>query len=148
MSLSDQLQADLVDAMRNKEKVRLGTLRMVKTALENKQVEKTGELSDEETLSVLGTLVKQRRDSVEQFTQGGREEMARKEQEEISVIEAYLPAGATDDEIRTAVAQAIEETGASSMKDMGRVMKTSLAALEGKTVDGAIVSRIVKETLA
>ena len=148
MSLRDQIHADLVTAMRNKETVRLGTLRMVKTALTNKQVEKTDELSEEETLAVLKTLVKQRRDSAEQFEKGGREEMARKEKEEIRVIEDYLPAAATEEEIRKAIVAAIEEIGASSLKDMGHVMKATLGSLAGKTVDGGSVSRMVKEHLA
>ena len=148
MSLNDQIQADLVTAMRNKETVRLGTLRMVKTALTNKQVEKTDELTEEEIMAVLNTQVKQRRDSAEQFKKAGREEMALKEEEEILVIQDYLPAAATEEEIRRAIAAAVEETGASSLKDMGRVMKATLGALAGRTVDGGSISSMVKEILA
>ncbi len=121
---------------------------MVKTALTNRQVEKTDELTEEEALAVLNTLVKQRRDSAEQFKKGGREEMALKEEEEIRVIQDYLPAAATEEEIRRAIAAAIEETGASSLKDMGRVIKATLGGLAGRTVDRGSVSRMVKENLA
>ena len=148
MSLYDQIQADLVTAMRNKETVRLGTLRMVKTALTHRLVNKTDELTEKETMDVLHTQVKQRRDSAEQFKNGGREEMAQKEEEEIRVIQEYLPAAATEEEIRRAIAAAIEKTGASSLKDMGRVMKATLGSLASRSVDGGSVSRMVKEILA
>jgi len=147
MALTEQIQTDMVAAMRNKEAIRLGTLRMVKTALKNKQVEVGAELDDPSTIAVLNTLVKQRRDSAEQFRNGGRDEMADKEEQEIAVIEGYLPAAASDDEILAAVAAAVEETGAESMKDMGRVMKAVTAGLAGKTVDGAAVSARVREKL-
>jgi uncharacterized protein YqeY len=147
MSLSDQIQTDMVSAMRNQQAIRLGTLRMVKTALKNKQVETRQELSDETVIGVLHTLVKQRRDSAAQFRKGGREDMADKEEEEISVIETYLPAPASGDEIAAAIVAAIEETEASGPKDMGRVMKATMERLAGKTVDGGSISRMVKERL-
>jgi len=148
MSLGDQIQADMITAMRNQEVIRLGTLRMVKTALKNKQVELGEELSDEAVISILNTLVKQRRDSAEQFRRGGRQELADKEEDEIVVIEGYLPAAASDQDLLGAVTAAIEETGATSPKDMGRVMKAAMAGLQGKTVDGATVSKLVREKLS
>jgi hypothetical protein len=148
MSLHDQIQTDMVSAMRAKDTVRLGTLRMVKTALKNKQVETGAEPDDDGVIAVLNTLVKQRRDSADQFRKGGREQMAAREEEEITVIETYLPAPASEDDVRAAIAHAVEETGAAGMKDMGRVMKATLAHLAGKTVDGGAVSRLVKESLS
>lgn len=139
---------DMKSAMKNKEADRLSTLRMVKATLMNKKIETGGELSDDETIKVLNTLVKQRRDSAEQYANAGRSELAEKETAEIAVIEDYLPAAASDEELSAAVRAAIDETGASSMKDMGAVMKASMAALEGKTVDGKAVSEKVKELLS
>ena len=147
MSLSDTIQSDLVAAMRSKESLRLGTLRMIKTAIKNKEIEKREALSDGEIHSVLQTLVKQRRDSAEQFRKGDREEMAENEEAEIGFIEIYLPAAATEAEIRTAIAAAIEETGAESPRDIGKVMKATKDHLAGKTVDGKFVSMRVKEAL-
>lgn len=139
---------DMKSAMKNKDADRLSTLRMVKATLMNKKIETGGELSDDETIKVLNTLVKQRRDSAEQYANAGRSELAEKETAEIAVIEDYLPAAASDEELSAAVRAAIDETGASSMKDMGAVMKASMAALEGKTVDGKAVSEMVKELLS
>ena len=147
MSLSETIQSDLVAAMRSKESLRLGTLRMVKTAIKNKEIEKREALSDGEIHSVLQTLVKQRRDSAEQFRKGDREEMAKNEETEISFIEVYLPAPATEEEIRSAVVAAIEETGAQGPGDIGKVMKATRDRLTGKTVDGKLVSLRVKEAL-
>lgn len=147
MSLNEQIQTDRVGAMRNKETVRLGALRMAKAALTNKPVETGTPLSDEAVIAVLDTLVKQRRDSADQFRKGGRPEMAAKEEEEIAVIEVDLPAPATDDDIRAAIGAAIESTGAAALKDMGRVMRVAMAALAGKTVDGGNVSRRIREKL-
>lgn len=148
MPLIEQIQTDMVAAMRGKEAARLGALRMAKAALHNKRVETGGELSEAAAVGVLHALVKQRRDAAGQFRDGGREDMARKEEAEIVVLEAYLPAPASDAEIREAIAAAIAETGASSPKDMGPVMKATLARLAGKTVDGGRISRRVRETLA
>ena len=134
-------------AMRAKDAPRLSTLRMVKAAMMNRQIEKGGELTDEELAKMLQSLVKQRRDSVEQYERGGRAEMASKERAEISVIEEYLPQGATREEIEQAVSAAIAETGASSMKEMGAVMKAAQARLAGRAADGRIVSEIVKARL-
>ena len=147
MNLKDQIIADITAAMKAKEADWLSTLRMVKANLMNRQIEKGGELTDEEVQKALQSLVKQRRDSVEQYEKAGRPELAAKEQAEIAVIEAYLPQAATAEEIEQAVAEAIAETGASSMKEMGIVMKVAQAKLQGKTADGKLVSEAVKAKL-
>ena len=147
MSLERTLGADIVTAMKAKDQTRLTALRMLKTALTNKSIEKGRALDDGEEMQVVSTLVKQRRDSIEQFTKGGRQDLADKEQAEIVILNAYLPAAASDDDIAAAVANAITETGASNAKDMGRVMKAVMAALAGKTVDGKKVSEAVKAKL-
>jgi uncharacterized protein YqeY len=147
MSLSESIQADLIAAMRAKDVLRLGALRMVKAAIKNKEVEIRQTLSDSEVQTVLLSLLKQRRDSAEQFRNGGRDEMALKEEAEIQVIEGYLPAPATQDEIRAAIVSAIEDTGASSQQDMGRVIKAARDRLEGRIIDGKQVSMLVKQAL-
>ncbi len=147
MSLSDTIQSDLVAAMRNQESQRLGTLRMIKTAIKNKEIERRGALSDTEIHAVLQTMVKQRRDSAEQFRKGNRDAMAETEETEIGFIEGYLPAPATEEEIRLAVAAAIEDTGAQGPGDIGKVMKATKDRLTGMTVDGKLVSIRVKEGL-
>jgi len=147
MSLKDTIIADLTAAMKAKDADKLSTLRMVKANLMNRQIEKGGELTDEEVQKALQSLVKQRRDSVEQYEKAGRTELAAKEAVEIAVIEAYLPQGATAEEIDAAVAAAIAETGASSMKDMGTVMKAAMVHLTGKSADGKMVSEAVKAKL-
>ena len=147
MNLKDKIFADLTEAMKAKDANRLSTLRMVKANLMNRQIEKGSELTDEEITKALETLVKQRKDSIEQYTNAGRHELAEKEQAEISVIEKYLPQAASREEIEQAVSEAIQETGASSMKEMGAVMKAALAKLEGKTADGKLVSETVKTKL-
>ena len=148
MSLQDKIQSDIADAMRAKEPLKLGVLRMMKTAVKNKEIEKMKPLEEAEVLAVFSSLVKQRKDSIEQFRKGGREELALKEEAEILVIETYLPAAATDDDVRKAIEDAVAETGATSAKDMGTVIKAARAKLVGKTVDGAKVSQLVKERLA
>ena len=147
MTLQEKIQSHLAEAMRNKDQLRLSVLRMMKSALKNKEVEKMKPLEEAECVAVLNTLVKQRKDSVEQFRNGGREELAQKEEAEIKIIEEYLPAAASDDDIRSAVEAAIQETSAASIKDMGRVMKATMSRLAGKTVDGSRVSQLVKENL-
>jgi len=148
MSLQDRIQSDIADAMRSKDNLKLGVLRMMKTAVKNKEVEKMKALEEGEVFAVLNSLVKQRKDSVDQFRKGGREDLATKEESEIKVIELYLPAAASEEDIQRAIAEAIQETGASSMKDMGKVMKATQARLAGKTADGSRVSQMVKEKLA
>jgi uncharacterized protein YqeY len=138
----------MVEAMRQKEPVRLATLRMAKAAVTNKKVENGKELTDDEVVRVLQTLVKQRRDSADQFRKGGRLELAEREEAEIGILEAYLPQPATDEEIENVVTGVISELGAAGPKDMGRVMKESLARLAGRTVDGGAVSRLVKQKLS
>jgi uncharacterized protein len=150
MSLVDQIQKDIVTAMKAKEEARLSTLRMVKSALHLKAVEKMSPLDDKESQAVLATLIKQRKDSVEQFTKGGRQEMADKEAAEIVVIESYLPKAAGEAEIVAGVKAAIAEMGAPTMKEMGTVMKNAMAKFNaaGMRVDGKVVSEIVKKELA
>ena len=147
MSLEQSLGADIVTAMKAKDQTRLTALRMLKTALTNKSIEKGRALEGAEELQVVSMLVKQRRDSIDQFTKGGRTDLADKEQAEIAVLDGYLPASASDDEIAAAVTVAIAETGAASAKDMGKVMKAVMAGLAGKTVDGKKVSEVVKAKL-
>jgi hypothetical protein len=148
MTLQEKIQSHITDAMRGKDSLRLNTLRMMKSAVKNKEIEKMKALDEGEVLAIFGTLVKQRKDSIEQFRKGGREELAQKEEAEIKIIEEYLPAAASEDDIRRAIEEAVQETGASSMKDMGKVMKAALARLAGKTADGARVSQMVKEKLS
>jgi uncharacterized protein len=148
MPLVDRIQTDIVSAMRAKEELRLSVLRMVKSALHLKSVEKMRPLEDAESMQILQTLLKQRRESVEQFTKGGRQELADKETKEIAIIEEYLPAGASDAEMAKAIEDAIVETAANSPKQMGAVIKAAKAKLEDKTVDGKILSDRVRERLA
>jgi uncharacterized protein YqeY len=147
MSLKQQIISDLTSSMKAQDAPRTSTLRMVKAAVMNREIEKGGELDDEEMSKLLRSLVKQRRDSVEQYEKGGRQELADKEKTEIEVIEDYLPQAASKPDIESAVTAAISETGASSMKDMGKVMKAVQAALAGKNADGRTVSEIVKAKL-
>ena len=148
MTLREQIISDMTASMKAQDAPRTSTLRMVKAAMMNRQIEKGGELDDEEMTRLLNALVKQRRDSVEQYEKGGRQDLADKEKSEIQVIEEYLPQAASPEEIEAAVAAAIAESGASSMKDMGKVMKSVQAALAGKNADGRMVSEIVKSKLA
>ena len=147
MSLKDKIISDLTDAMKAKDADRLSTLRMVKANLMNRQIEKGSELTDEEVGKALQTLVKQRRDSIEQYEKGGRADLAAKEAAEIAHIEGYLPESATIEEIVEAVAEAMADTGASSIKEMGVVMKVVMMKLQGKTADGKLVSDAVKAKL-
>src|ERR1051326_8397122 len=126
--------------MRSKDQLRLDALRMMKSAVKLKEVEKMKALEENEVIAVLNTLVKQRKDSVEQFRKGGREELAQKEESEIGIIEEYLPAAASDADVRGAIEDAIRDTNATSMKDMGKVMAATKTKLAGKTIDGAHVS--------
>jgi len=147
MSLKEKIISDLTEAMKAKDAGRLSTLRMVKANLMNRQIEKGGELEDGEVSKALQSLVKQRRDSIDQYEKAGRADLAAKEAAEISHIEAYLPQAATPEEIEQAVAEAVVETGAVSIKEMGIVMKAAQAKLQGKTVDGRLVSESVKAKL-
>ena len=148
MSLSKQIVTDLTAAMKAQDPSRTSTLRMVKAAMMNRQIEKGSELDDDDMQKLLRSLVKQRRDSIEMYEKAGRQELVDKEQAEIEVIEAYLPQAASQEEIEQAVVAAIAETGASSMKDMGGVMKVVQAALAGKNADGRRISEVVKAKLS
>jgi uncharacterized protein len=148
MSLSQKIVSDLTVSMKAQEALRTSTLRMVKAAMMNRQIEKGSELDDDEMSKLLRTLVKQRRDSVEQYEKAGRQELADKEKAEIEIIEVYLPQSATQEQIENAVTTAIAETGAASMKDMGKVMKAVQASLSGKNADSRVISELVKAKLA
>ena len=147
MSLKERITSDMTAAMKSKDASRLSTLRMVKASVQNREIEKGGELTDEELTKALQSLVKQRRDSVEQYEKAGRTELAEKERAEIVVIEEYLPRAASREEIEQAVAAAIAETGASSTKEMGAVMKAAQARLAGRNADGKTVSELVRSKL-
>jgi len=147
MGYIERIQSDLTAAMKEKDELRLSVLRMVKSALKNKEIEKMRPLDDMESLQILQTLVKQRRESVDQFTRGGRKDLAEKEAKEISIIEEYLPAAPSDEEIHRAVEAAISEEGADSLKQMGAVIKAARGKLEGKAVDGKVLSDKVRERL-
>ncbi len=148
MSLKDQIINDMTAAMKAQDAVRTSTLRMVKAAIMNREKDGGGAITDEDVLKLLRSQVKQRRDSVEQYQKAGRPELADKEIAEIAVIETYLPQAASEAEIEQAVSDAIAETGASSMKDMGAVMKAVMPKLAGKNADGRAVSDTVKKKLA
>ncbi len=149
MAISEQVQKDMVEAMRSRDELRLSTLRMVKSALKNKEIDKRAPLDEKEAQQGLATLTKQRKDSVEQFTKGGRQELADKEAAEIKLIEAYLPKAMGEEEIAAVVKATIAEMGSPTMKDMGTVMKNSMAKLQatGARVEGKMVSEIVKKQL-
>ncbi len=147
MSMNDQVGADITAAMKARDASRLSALRMLKAAVMNKSVEKGRDLDDAEVLQVVASLVKQRRDSIEQFTNAGRTDLVEKETAELTVLQAYLPAAATPEEINAAVAEAIAETGASSPKDMGKVMKAVMPKLASKNADGKAVNEAVRRTL-
>jgi hypothetical protein len=150
MSLIEQIQQDITAAMKAREEQRLSTLRMVKSAIKNREIEKMAPLDEKESQAVLTTLIKQRKESVEQFTKGGRQEMADKEAAEIILIESYLPKAAGEDEIVAGVKAVIAEMGSPTMKDMGTVMKNAMARFNGAgmRVDGKMVSEVVKRELA
>ena len=147
MSLNDKVAADITAAMTAKDAARLSALRMLKAAIMNKGVEKGRDLDDAEVLQVVASLVKQRRDSIEQFSKAGRTDLVEKETGEVGVLEAYLPPAATPEQIDTAVAEAIAETGASSPKDMGKVMKAVMPKLAGRNADGKAVNEAVRRKL-
>jgi uncharacterized protein YqeY len=148
MDLSKQIVADLTASMKAQDAARTSTLRMVKAAMMNRQIEKGAELDDDEVQKLLRSLVKQRRDSIEQYEKANRQELADKEKAEITVIERYIPAAASQEEIERVVTTVIAETGATSIRDMGKVMKAAQAALSGKNADGKLISELVKAKLA
>jgi uncharacterized protein YqeY len=148
MNLREQIISDLTASMKAQTAARTSTLRMVKAAVVNREIEKGAQLDDEEMVKVLRSLVKQRRDSVEQYEKGNRQDLVNKEKAEIEVIETYLPQAASREEIEKAVGAAIGQTGATSMKDMGKVMKAAQASLAGRNADGRTLSEIVKAKLS
>jgi uncharacterized protein len=147
MPFIDDLNKAIADAMRKQDQIRLVALRMLKAALINREVERGRSIDDGEARQVVGSLVKQRKDSIEQFTKGGRQDLADKEAAEIRVLETYLPPAADPAVVERAVTEAIIETGATSPKDMGRVMKAAMAKLAGQTVDGKAVNEFVRQKL-
>lgn len=150
MTISERITRDVTAAMKARDEHRLSTLRMVKSAIKNKEIDKRAPLDDQEALAVLSTLIKQRKDSIEQFTKGGRKELADKEAAEIVIIEGYMPKAAGEEEIASVVRSTISEMGTSTMKDIGAVMKNSMAkfAASGTRVDGKVVSETVKRLLS
>ena len=147
MNQREQIVSDLTASMKAQDGQRTSTLRMIKAALMNREIEKGGELDDDEMAKLLRSMVKQRKDSVEQYEKGARQDLADKEKAEIAIIEGYLPRAASQEEIEQVVVAAIAETNAGSMKDMGKVMKAAQAKLAGKNADGRVVSDIVKAKL-
>ena len=147
MAFIDKITEDLTAAMRAKDQLRLDTLRMAKAALMNREIEKKRALDDAESQQVVVSMIKQRRDSVEQFRNGGRPELADKEAAEIAILETYLPPPMDAAELEGIVRGVVTETGASSPKDMGRVMKGVMAQLAGRSADGKLVSELVKKAL-
>lgn len=148
MSLTERIQKDLVDAMRAKDELRLSVLRGIKAAIKHKEVEKIRVLDETESIQILQTLVKQRKESIEQFTKGNRPELAAKETKELAILETYLPASASAAEMNAAIDKAIAEIAATSIKQMGAVVKSAKAALEGKSVDGKALSELVRDRLS
>jgi uncharacterized protein YqeY len=148
MSLSETIQKDIVTAMKAKDEMKLSVLRMVKAAFQLREVDKMRKLDEQESIQLLQTLVKQRKESIDQFGKGGRQDLVDKEQKELTILEAYLPAGASQAEMDAAVTKAIGETSATSIKQMGAVVKAAKTALEGKTVDGKALSDMVRERLS
>jgi len=148
MTLIDRISDDLKNAMRSKDVLRLGALRMAKAALMNREIERGRALDEAESQHVITSLIKQRRDSIEQFERGGREDLAEKERAEIGILEIYIPPPLDTAEVERAVDEAIHTTGATSPRDMGKVMKAVMASLGGAPVDGKVVSELVKRRLA
>lgn len=148
MTITERVNKDMIAAMKAKEELRLSTLRMMKSALKNKEIEKRAPLDEKEEMQVLATMIKQRKDSAEQFTKGNRAELAKKELQEITVVEEFLPKAVGEAEISAAVAATIAEMGSPTMKDMGTVMKNTMTKFAGARVDGKVVSEAVKKALS
>ncbi|OGW50211.1 MAG: glutamyl-tRNA amidotransferase [Nitrospirae bacterium RBG_19FT_COMBO_42_15] len=149
MSLQEQLVNDMKESMKSGDSVKVSTIRMLKAAIKNKEIEKGGtsyKLSDKETLEVIATAIKQRRDSIEQFTKGNRQDLAEKEKKELDILQAYMPPQMSDEDVKAEVKKAITETSASSQKDMGKVMKVLMPRIAGRA-DGTVVNRIVRELI-
>jgi hypothetical protein len=148
MTIVDRINRDMTEAMKSREALRLSALRMIKTALKHRETEIMKPLDDAEAARVLSSLLKQRRDAAQQYRIGGREDLARKEEEEARIIQSYLPEEASQEEILQAIEQAVAETGASSIKQMGAVIKAARARLEGKTFDGKALTDMVRARLS
>jgi len=148
MSLSERVQKDIVTAMKSKDELRLSVLRMIKSALQLKEVDKKRPLDEPESIQLLQTLAKQRKESIDQFAKGGRQDLVDKETSELKVLESYLPAGASAEEMNAAITKAITDTGATSVKQMGGVVKAAKDALTGKAVDGKVLSDLVRDRLS
>ncbi len=149
MSLQEQLVSDMKESMKSGDSVKVSTIRMLKAAIKNKEIEKGGtsyKLSDKEVLEVIATAIKQRKDSIEQFTKGHRQDLAEKEKKELEILQSYLPPQMSDEEIKAEVKKAISETSAASQKDIGKVMKVLMPRIAGRA-DGAVVNRIVRELI-
>lgn len=148
MTLSELIQKDIVVAMKAKDEMKLSVLRMAKAAMQLREVEKMRKLDEAESIQLLQTLLKQRKESIDQFTKGGRQDLVEKEVKEAAILESYLPAGASDQEMDAAIAKAIADTGANSMKQMGAVVKAAKDVLTGKSVDGKVLSDRVRAALS
>jgi uncharacterized protein YqeY len=148
MNLAEKIQSDIVVAMKARDDFKLSVLRMVKSAIQLKEVEKIRKLDDAESIQLLQTILKQRKESIDQFTKGNRPDLAEKEKKEAALIEEYLPAGPSAQEMNAAIDKAMTETGANSLKQMGAVVKAAKSALGGKTVDGKALSDLVRERLS
>lgn len=147
MSFADRIQKELTAAMKARQELRLRVLRMLKTALENRRIEKMAALEDAEALAVVKSLIKQRREAIEEFKKGGRADRAAEEEKEIGILEEYLPAAVSEEQIKTAVEEAVKETGAASAKDIGKVMKAVMSRFAGQNVDGKRVNELVRQRL-
>ena len=147
MSFADRIQKELTAAMKARDELRLLVLRMLKTALENRRIEKMAALDDAEALAVVKTLVKQRHEAAEEFKKGGRADRAAEEEKEIGILEQYLPAAVSEDQIKAAIEEAVKETGAASAKDTGKVMKAVMGRFAGQNVDGKRVNELVRQRL-
>jgi len=147
MSLKERLKADMKEAMKAKDKLKLSTIRMINSLIKNAEIEKRGELSDEEIVQLLMKYAKQRRESIEMYEKGGRQDLVEKERAELEIVESYLPKQMSEEELREVVKRAIEETGASSPKDLGKVMKAVMPKVKGRA-DGSLVNRIARELLS
>lgn len=148
MSLLDRIQKDMTESMKARDEARLGALRMIKAALKKHEVDSMKPLDEKTEMQVLGTIIKQRREAADMFRKGGREELAAKEEAELAIAESYMPAGATDQEMAAAIDAALAETGVTSLKQMGVVMKAAQAKLAGKRVDGKELSDKVRARLS
>ncbi len=146
MGLKERLREDMKEAMKSKDKVKLSTIRMINSLIKNSEIEKRGELTDDEIVQLLMKYAKQRRESIEMYEKGGRQDLVEKEKAELAVVESYLPKQLSEDELKEIVKKAIEETGASSVKDLGKVMKAVMPRVKGRA-DGSVVNRIVREML-